>query len=43
MVNLYFLKEMLMLLYVKKKEEFKKNKIIFILKIKLDEFCFIIG
>lgn len=27
----------------KKKEEFKKNKIIFTLKTKSDEFCFITG
>lgn len=43
MANLHFLKEMLMLLHAKKKEEFKKNKIIFTLKTKSDEFCFITG
>lgn len=43
MANLHFLKEMLMLLHAEKKEEFKKNKIIFTLKTKSDEFCFITG
>lgn len=44
MANLHFLKEMLMLLHAKKKkEEFKKNKIIFTLKTKSDEFCLITG
>lgn len=44
MAKLHFLKEMLMLLHAKKKkEEFKKTKIISTLKTKSDEFCFITG